>query len=66
MRKWAQAYADAGMGVEQVAALDVTDEPDGGLSVMADLKLAYTTTAKFEWHECYHDEGTACKTEWEI
>jgi len=69
MRKWAQAYADSGMGREQVASLDVTDESDGGLSVMADFKKAYGSEAKYEWEFCHHDEGEGhrpCESEQEI
>ncbi len=67
MRKWAEVYADAGMGREQVASLDVTGESDGGLAVMADLKKAYGQKAKYEWHFCYHDTGDQlCELEQEI
>ena len=67
MRKWAEVYVEDKLGDitgrKQVAALDVTDEPDGGSSVMADLKSAYGSDATYQWHYCYHDEGKSCRTE---
>ncbi len=64
MRKWAEVFRNktTGMpGCEQLAAIDVTDELDGGDSVMVDLKAAYGTNVLYHFHFCRHDDGQSCR-----
>lgn len=61
MRKYAEVIQPSPVEDkdELVACLDVTDEPDGGLSVMADLKTIYPG-CNYQWHECKHDDRQGC------
>jgi hypothetical protein len=63
MIKWAEAYQKTGELNEKVAAIDVTNEVDGGDSVISELKTIYGDSAIYQYHFCYHDDGKPCSTE---
>ena len=65
MRKWLEVFQNKTTGIpglEQLAAIDVADETDGGVSVMAELKTIYGTDVIYRFHNCEHDEGGPCRT----
>lgn len=68
MIKWVEVFrddllSDGRVVKEKLAALIVSDEPDGGLATLASLKETYGTDAIYQWHYCEHDDGRGCSTE---
>lgn len=67
MRKFAEVFTSSKTNGEtvwtKVDGVDVTDEPDGGQSVVDALKATHGLDASYRYHYCRHDEYASCTVE---